>query len=107
MYLDELGEIIAVRELYIVEERETERKIQVTIGKPQAFPDSGGYYCPFQITGIGGEEIKYAAGVDAMQSLQLVMIIIGATLQFFNGETGNRLHWEGGSEGDLGFPTTV
>jgi hypothetical protein len=106
MYLDELGEIIAVRELYIVEERETDRKIRVTIGKPQPFPDSG-YYCPFQIAGIGGEEIKYAAGVDAVQSLQLVMLIIGATLNFLSGQGRGRLRWEGGSEGDLGFPTAV
>lgn len=107
MYLDELGEIIAVRELYIAEEREFERKIQVSIGKPQPFPDSDGYYCPFQIVGVGGEEIKYAAGVDAVQSLQLVMLIIGATLNFLSGQARGRLRWKGGSEGDLGFPTGV
>ena len=71
MYLDNIGEIIALRELY-VEGQEPEREIQVLIGKPQPFPDSGGYYCPFQIVGVGPENIKYAAGVDAIQSLQLL-----------------------------------
>ena len=107
MYLDDLGEIIAVRDLYIAEEGKADRKIQVSVGKPQSFADAGGYYCPFQIIGVGGEEIKYAAGVDAMQSLQLVMVIIGATLQHLNGEAGARLRWEGSGEGDLGFPTSV
>ena len=107
MYLDNIGEIIALRELYIGTEKEPEKKIQILIGKPQPFPDSSGYYCPFQILGVGPEKIKYAAGIDAIQSLQLVMVMLGATLQFLDESLNRTLRWEGSSEGDFGFPTSV
>jgi len=106
MYLDNLGEIIAIRELFVLLERNEKKKVTVFIGKPRPFSDADGYYCPFQIVGIGGEEIKYAAGIDAIQSLQLVMIILGATLQFLNDQVGGSLRWEGSTGGDLGFPST-
>ena len=107
MYLKDIGEIIAVRELYIVEQGESDRKVEVRIGKPRLFEDSESYYCPFQIVGVGEEEIKYSAGIDAIQSLQLVMVMIGATLEYFNGELDGRLHWPGATEGKFGFPTGV
>ena len=107
MYLDDIGEIIAVRELYIVEEGEANKKARVVVGKPRPFTDSESYYCPFQIVGVGGEEIKYAAGIDALQSLQLVMVMIGATLEYLNKQLDERLRWAGGSDGDFGFPTVV
>lgn len=88
MHLEELGEIGAVPEMYIADEAGSERKIQVLVGKPKPFPESSGSYCRFQIVGVGDEEIRYAAGVDAMQSLQLVMVIIGATLQSLNDQVG-------------------
>ncbi len=107
MYLDSIEEIIAVRELYIGDEPTSARKVTVSIGKPQPFPDSQNYYCPFQIVGAGSENIKYAAGVDATQSLQLVMYILGTTLQFLNKGLNGALRWEGNSKGDLGFPTSL
>lgn len=107
MYLDSIGEIIAVRELYIRDEQEPKGKIRVSIGKPQQFPDSNNYYCPFQVAGAGSENIKYAAGVDAIQSLQMVMVMLGATLQFLNERLNGAVRWEGSEEGDLGFPTSV
>ena len=106
MYLDDIGDIIAVREFYLTENDEPNRIVKVSLGKPKAFPDSGGYYCPFQISGAGAENIKYAAGVDAIQALQLAMVMIGATLQFLNRELEGRLRWEGSSEGDFGFPSS-
>lgn len=107
MYLDNVGEVIAVRHLRLMEEGEPKRSIQVIAGKPRRADDSNGWYCPFQIVGIGGEEIKYAAGVDAMQALQLVMVIIGATLEYYNQQSGGGLRWEGDEAGGLGFPVAV
>lgn len=104
MYLDDIGEIIAVRELQI-DEGASFKKGEVRIGKPRPLPDSESYCCPFQIVGVGGEEIRYAAGIDAIQSLQLVMIMIGATLKYLNGQQGGKLGWKGGSKGDFGFPS--
>jgi hypothetical protein len=106
MYLHDLGDVIAVRELRLKEQGKPDRKIQVLAGKPRVFNDSGGWCCPFQIVGIGEEKIKYAAGVDAMQTLQLVMTMIGATLQYYSKQSGGQLWWEGDSTGDFGFPRT-
>lgn len=103
--LESLGEIIAVRELQAVYGSALDNIVKVLIGKPEPLAEKAGYYCPFQIIGIGAEDIKYAVGVDAVQALQLVMIMIGATLDFRDKEAGGILRWEGRSTGDFGFPT--
>ena len=105
MYLDKIGEVIAVRELYIADKQRQKKTIVVSLGKPQMFPDVHEHYCPFQISGVGAEKIKYASGIDAMQALQLALVMIGASLRFLNEKTGGNLKWEGGNEGDFGFPS--
>ena len=104
MDLNEIQEVIATRELSLDEPQGITRKVTVSIGKPEPFPDAEGCYCPFQILGIGSETVKYAAGIDAVQALQLVMIMIGATLQFLTKEIGGNLKWDGNSPSDFGFP---
>lgn len=105
MYLHDIGDIIAVRELSLTENDKPGAIVKISLGKPRTFPDSEGYYCPFLIVGVGAENIKYAAGVDAIQSLQLAMVMIGATLKFLNEGLDGELRWEGGDEGDFGFPS--
>jgi len=107
MVLESLGEIVAVREFQAIDGSALTRKVRVLIGKPEPFPEGPGYYCPFQISGAGSEDIKYAVGIDAVQALQLVMVMIGATLEFRNQELGGILRWGGRSEGDFGFPSNV
>jgi hypothetical protein len=105
MYLTSLGDIVAVRELSLIDEQGINSKVQVLIGAPRCFPDSTDYYCPFQIVGLGDEEIRYAGGVDGIQALQLVMPMIGAILRFRSENVAITLRWEAGnSEGDFGFP---
>jgi hypothetical protein len=103
MDLNEIQEVIATRELSL-DEPQGIRKVTVSLGKPEPFPEAEGYCCPFQILGIGSEKVKYAAGIDAVQALQLVMVMIGATLQFLAKEIGGNLQWDGNSPGDFGFP---
>jgi Domain of unknown function (DUF6968) len=107
MYLENLGDIVAVRDLSLINQQGISSIVQVLIGTPRRFPDSTDYYCPFQIVGFGDEEIRYAAGVDGIQALQLVMSTIGAILRFrFENLSGN-LRWEAGDcEGDFGFHVT-
>ena len=100
----ELGEIIAIRELSLIDESGVGRRVEVRIGKPTQFPDSTDYYAPFQITGIGSEKVLCAGGVDALQALQGVMVVVGAQLQALNSQHGGRLRWEGDSTGGFGFP---
>jgi Domain of unknown function (DUF6968) len=99
MEINDLGDVIAVRELFLVENR---RPVFVKLGKPRQFPDSSDYYVPFQITGAGSEKIRYAGGVDAIQALQLVMKMIGIYLDKINRNEGG-LKWEGGGANDFGF----
>ena len=105
MYLNNLGEIIATRRLINLEA--SDKEILVLLGKPKPSEDSLGYYCAFQILGIGEEKIKYAKGVDAIQAVQSAMLLIGTNLEFLNQQLGGKLRWEGATEGDLGFPSST
>lgn len=102
MKIDSLGEIIAERKLNIVGDEH--RKLIVKIGKPQTFPDSLDYYCPYQIIGLGKEKIRYAGGIDAVQALILALKMIGADLYTSKESVEGKLRWEGDEKGNLGFP---
>lgn len=104
MNLIDVGEIIATRKLNICKEDEVVGVITINIGKPQLFPDSTDYFTPFQIKGIGSEKVLYAAGIDAVQSLQLAMRMIGAKLFSLRNSHLDSIFWEGDENGDLGFP---
>ena len=86
--------IIAERTLIAIEDgREVE--VRVVIGQPERFTEGNGYYCPFQITGTGSGRVKYAGGVDSVQSLQLAMKMIGVILAC----TGKAIKWPLSDEG--------
>src|SRR6266498_1404611 len=104
MQSESVGEIIAVRTLFLA--NDPNRKILVKMGKPYPLPNALGddHYCPVQITGIGSEKVTHAAGVDAFQSLELALKMIGSKLAFLNREHHNQLRWECDEEGGLGFP---
>jgi hypothetical protein len=71
----ELGEVIAKRRLSVTGQPALE--IWVVLGTPGPFPDApdGDHYCPYQIKGIGDEELRYAGGVDSLQALELALHI--------------------------------
>jgi hypothetical protein len=102
----EVGDIIAIRRLYLTEDNGARKVVLINLRKPREFPDSSDYYVPFQITGIGSETVFCAGGIDAFQAVQQVMPIIGAQLSLLNESCGGRLVWEGNKEGDLGFPVS-
>jgi uncharacterized protein DUF6968 len=99
-----MTEIIATRELSIIRDDGTSQSVEIMLGKPSQFPDCADYYIPFRIIGIGSERVLYAAGVDGFQALQLVMIMIGATLAALSESLGGSLKWDGKEGGALGFP---
>lgn len=102
----EIGEIIATRVLRLINnEPASPNEVVVKIGRPTPFPDGRSYFCPFQITGMGDEKTRYAAGIDPVQSLQLVMIALGGYLFALHKKCEGQLRWEGDEQGDLGFPT--
>jgi hypothetical protein len=104
--IKEIGEVVAERRLYL--EGEPNTSIRVLVGKPQKAPGTSEddlVLCPYQILGIGDERVRSAGGVDEVQALQLAMGMIGSELYFkINRQHGGKLRWEGGKEGDLGFP---
>ncbi len=57
----QIGEVIATRELQLIDSNGTTRTVLITLGKPTPFPDSADYYAPFQILGLGSEAILCAA----------------------------------------------
>ena len=105
MDLEVIGEIIATRQFYLVDDGDNTRTVSVFVGTPQPTPDSPGYHCPFQVIGIGSQKTQLAHGRDSIQALQSAMILIAARLNRLNRELKGRLRWDGaGGHGDLGFP---
>ena len=105
MQLQDVGEVIAARALQVGEAGCSEKIITVRIGRPRPFPaPPDDYFVPYQIVGIGSEGVHYAAGVDAVQALQLVMQVIGDHLAALNRARGGGISWDAGqTNGDLGF----
>ena len=101
--LESVGEVIATRE---VELKPSGRKVVVTIGKPQRFPgpDGQGHYCPYQISGITRDKVRFAGGADAVQAIALAMKMVGIDLYTSEEGKAGMLSWECGRDGDLGFP---
>ncbi|MEJ7623685.1 MAG: hypothetical protein WKF34_06800 [Pyrinomonadaceae bacterium] len=100
-----IGEVIASRSLTIKNADGKTSEFVVLIGKPCLTEGSSNFYAPYQFRGIGKENVKYAAGVDTVQAIQLAMVMIGAELDAINSKTGNNIRWECRDEsGDFGFP---
>ena len=104
MEFESVGEIIASRMLYLVDESGNKRPVSVFLGKPQPNRTGPGYECPFQVIGIGNQNTHVGHGRDSVQALRTALILLGATLRQLNAELGGRLAWEDGLPGELGFP---
>lgn len=104
MELESVGEIIASRMLYLIDEHGNKRPVSVFVGKPQPSQSDPGYECPFQIIGLGSQNAHVGHGRDAIQALKTALNLLGAKLHHLNEEVGGRLVWEGGAPGELGFP---
>ena len=107
MKLESIGEVIAERRLSVAGNPSV--NIVVRMGKPQPLPEALGndQFCPIQIIGVGDERVRYAAGIDAFQAIQLGMRSIAVNLLVIKRDYGLDLRWEGDEHGDLGFPPTT
>jgi hypothetical protein len=101
MKIDKIKDVIAERRFQKIGSPDL---VVVRIGKPEKFPESDDFYCPYEIIGIGKEGIRYAGGVDTAQALLLAFKMIGADLYTSKEVTPGGLVWEGSKKGDLGFP---
>lgn len=92
----ELGTIIAER---ILQSPKVDNQVRVRIGCPQKTPRED-FITPYQIIGVSDEKVRFAAGLDAVQSLQLVLQMIAADIHYRLKQY--QLHWA--DRGDPGFP---
>lgn len=95
-----LGTVIATRELTLG----GNKAVVVRIGKPQRPRGDEFYACPYHISSLGLDWLSYGTGVDFVHALQMALEKIGIELRVLSDAHGGKLHWEGGAEGDVGFP---
>jgi len=101
-----LDEIIATRTYEWLRGESAVEEVIINIGKPYPFDDGIDFICPYQIVTRERDKKLYAAGVDAVQALQLVMNSIGAELQYIERQFGGKLRIKDfGDDSALGFPT--
>jgi len=98
MKINAIELVIATRELTLP----GDKAVTVSIGRPEKFPDSDDFYCPYHISGMGDDSIRYAVGTDTVQSLYLALNKIGAFLYTSDSAQSGQLLWNG--EKNLGFP---
>ena len=96
--LTEIGRPIAERVLSIEGSGET---VSVRLGEPLPYPDGQDWYCPYEV--VHGEQrmVRFAAGVDSLQALQLALIGLASNVYVTNRELNNALRWYENRE--LGF----
>jgi hypothetical protein len=102
MKLTDVGQIIGSRSLTL----DGESKVEVLVGLPQKLSETEfEYFCPYQVTGLAFEGVRYAIGPDALKALQYTLERIGVELYTSVEAKTGRLVWNYGVvEGDLGFP---
>ena len=98
MDLMSVGDVFATRTLSL----SGKDVVSIIIGKPQPFPDGNGYYCPYQILGLGNQKVRYAGGEDTVQALFLTLTKIGTILYTSTESKAGLLTWSGSR--DLGLP---
>jgi hypothetical protein len=89
-----LGMVIAERTLFSPKKLE----VRVRIGAPQK-TTADDYITPYQIVGAGDEEVRFAAGLDSVQSLHLALQMVAADINY--GLKDYELRWA--DSDDSGF----
>jgi hypothetical protein len=105
----EFSEQIDVTNLDVIAERKLRATLNdksfnvlVRFWKPMPHP-KGGWTCLYMFTGAGNEKLRYSAGVDAVQALQLAMFAVGAELKVFRKDVELAFL----DEDHLGFPSNI
>jgi hypothetical protein len=98
---EELGQVIGERTLRC-SGLTSRKRITVRLGTPRPAKDVD-WLCPYEIDGLGGARVEVAHGLDAMQALMMALEAIRVRLE----QDGLQCTWQGGEEGDAGFPRVV
>lgn len=102
---DMLGVLIAERRLECRDGAGKRHEVVVRIGKPVLDQEpKPAWYCPFSITGMGGEIERKAFGEDSVQALLLGLQMIGVELEQYERTHACTLTWHGIGVNEPGFP---
>lgn len=75
-----------------------ERSFIIRVGRPRPFEGRSGYYCPFQIEGMD-LPVRFGAGEDAIQALEIALRNLKAELLYLNAEVfAGKLSWSNGDD---------
>jgi hypothetical protein len=89
--------MIAERLLILRSPTGESEQLTVQIGAPHPSPDQTNWLCPYRIHCIGVRRVRFAAGVDAVQALDLVTQMIEADLFHLNHQYRGGLCWPDGT----------
>jgi hypothetical protein len=97
MTTQELGDVVAERELESVAEDGTRAPVVIRVGTPRPDPLStnGDWCCPHQISGLGGESVEASFGVDSLQALLLSVYKLRIKLEKRARKASLSLNWLG------------
>jgi hypothetical protein len=95
-------DVIASRE-YIIPE--TGEVVIVRLGKPRKRPYDTFFECAAELRQRERTWIRYMAGPDAFEALQLALMIIGTDLKHIHEQSGGQLVWLNATRTDVAFPT--
>jgi hypothetical protein len=103
------SEQFVLKELDVIAERlliakigDQPSEVRVRFGKPLPHPE-GGWFCPYEIAGLGSDAARCIGGVDAVQALQLAMYMAGADLR----ARSNQMNLTFLGEDNIGFPVSA
>ena len=101
MQLQDVGEVIATRTLFLV--GDPNREIVVKMGKPQLFPEGRDYFTRFK-SPESETEGDLCGGVDAFQAIELASKLIAIELRTIRDRFDVRFaRWDGDETGTGGF----
>jgi hypothetical protein len=105
-----LGEVLAERQMQFVANAGWTKDVVVRIGRPVRDPESArAWVCPYQIEGLGYDDVKGIFGADAMQALLLGIHTIPGELAPYTRDPGGKFmrHGQPDSSFLVGCRTTV
>ena len=91
--INDVGEIIADRELMFFPDKGESELVYVRIGKPSLCTDELDWSCPYEIVSDSYRLVFRMIGIDSLQALQLTLKSIPAEIQ----------HWEQTRSGHFQF----
>jgi hypothetical protein len=97
-------EVIASRK-YLITSTKPPEYVTAKLGRPRLRVRDGLYECAAEIDEGGRVWVRYLTGSDALEALQLALIILGTDLKHTNEQLGDALCWSSGQRRDLGLPT--